>query len=89
MCFVVVPVTGSAPLAQLGRGQRKEGEMRIVYDTKLKQPGCVLIQSAAGCTVPRFHELFPSERWLTFPTPDMKIYDVTDEQLEKMAKISI
>ena len=59
--------------------------MRFLYDAKLKKPGCVLLAAIAGTSrapIHLFHE------WLTAPTPDMKVYEVTEEQLKKLVEIS-
>ena len=61
--------------------------MKIVYDARLKRPGCVLLQAMGG-NVPNFSKLFPSESWLVAPTPDMKLYDVTPEQLKRLVEIA-
>jgi len=55
----------------------------IVYDVKLRQPGCVLLQAVLGGTVPSelFHTLFPSETWLLGRTPNLKVYQTTLEEL--------
>lgn len=55
----------------------------LVYDVKLRRPGCVLLQAAMNGTVPSglFQELFPSESWLLAPTDDMQTYNTTEEQL--------
>lgn len=58
--------------------------MTILYDITLMQPGCVLLQAAAGCVVPEFSTKFPTECWLLSPTPDMKVYECTEEQLQKL-----
>ena len=61
--------------------------MIIVYDVKLRQPGCVLLQAIMGGTVPPslFHELFSNETWLLGPTDDMKLYRVDEAQLRIIA----
>lgn len=61
--------------------------MRIAFDTKLRRPGCVLVQAALGASVPGtlFQLHFPHETWLTSPTDDMRVYPVTEEQLGKLS----
>lgn len=54
---------------------------RIVYDTVLKRPGCVLIQAAMQGS-PDMANLFPVESWLTHITPDMAVYEATQEQID-------
>ncbi len=60
----------------------------IAYDTKRMQPGCVLLQSVMGGTVPNFSSLFDASTWLLSPTNDMKIFEVDEIQLEYLASIS-
>lgn len=62
--------------------------MTIVYDATLRRPGCVLLQAALGGTVPDFVRFFPSESWLVEPTPDMKTYPVTADQLERLVALA-
>jgi len=52
----------------------------ILYDAKLRRPCCVLLAACAGTT--GAERRFPSESWLTFPTDDLKCYQVTDDQLD-------
>lgn len=61
--------------------------MKIVFDVKLKRPGCALLQAAYGGT-PGIHRYFPVETWLLAPTPDMAAYEATPEQLEKLVTMS-
>jgi len=61
--------------------------MKILYDAKLKRPACVLLQAAAMSDY-SIANRFPSESWLVYPTPDMKIYEVTPEQLDYLVKIA-
>ena len=60
---------------------------RIAYDTKLRRPGCVMIQAALGCE-PRVAHLFPSESWLVDMTPDMRVYTVLDGQIDRLVSIT-
>lgn len=61
--------------------------MKIVFDPKLCRPGCIILQALGG-DVPSltFHRLFPTETWLTHPTPDMKLFEVTGDQLEILSR---
>ena len=55
----------------------------LVYDITLRRPGCALLQAAFG--VPgSIAARFPTEDWLLSPTPDLKVYTLTDEQLKKV-----
>ena len=58
--------------------------MTILYDVTLMKPGCVLLQAAAGCVISEFSTKFPTECWLLSPTPNMKVYECTEEQLQKL-----
>lgn len=64
--------------------------MKIAYDAALKKPGCVLLQAVMGGTVPpsKFHECFDAADWLLAPTPDLRVYEVTEEQLRKLTEIT-
>ena len=44
----------------------------IAFSIRYKRPGCVLIQAAAGGTVPSklFNDLFPSEVWIAGGEPE-------------------
>jgi len=52
----------------------------ILYDAKLRRPGCVLLAACAGTT--GAERRFPSESWLTFPTDDLKRYRIAEDQLQ-------
>jgi hypothetical protein len=57
-------------------------EIVLLYDTKKRQPGCVLLAAAFGTTG---HEReFPSEAWLTFPTDDLRLYRVDRVTFDKL-----
>lgn len=61
---------------------------RIAYDVKLKRPGCVLLQAALGGDAHLVGRKFTHETWLLHPTDDLHVYEVTDDQLEKLVKIT-
>lgn len=55
--------------------------MKVAYDIKLMRPACVIL--AAGLGADREASVaFNSDYWLTFPTPNMGVYEVTEQQLE-------
>lgn len=54
--------------------------MKIAFDIEQMRPGCVLLQAALGCNSFLAHK-FPTESWLLFPTPGLKVYEITEEQL--------
>lgn len=62
----------------------------LVYDVKLRRPGCVLLQAVMGGTVPRgiFFKLFDATDWLLAPTPGMTTYRTTLPELEAVARIT-
>jgi hypothetical protein len=62
----------------------------IAYDCSLKRPACILIQAVMGGTVSsqELHDLFPVGSWLLHPTADMKVYQVTEDQLVKLGQIT-
>lgn len=55
--------------------------MKIAYDTTLKRPGCVILQAAMGGDAELAHR-FPTASWLVAPTPDMKVREITEEQVK-------
>ena len=61
--------------------------MQILYDLKLKRPGCVLLQAAYQCSYGVAHA-FDSTTWLLSPTPDMKIYEISELELKDLVKIT-
>lgn len=61
---------------------------RIVFDTELRRPACVLIQAAMGGDT-GIANRFPSETWLIYPTPAMAVFPVTDEQIPKLIAMAV
>jgi hypothetical protein len=55
---------------------------RILYDLKLRRPGCVILQALVGGS---FAHLWPSELWLVNLTDDMKTYAITREEAAVLA----
>ncbi len=64
--------------------------MKIVFDPKLRRPGCALLQVMFGGDVPSlvFGFKFPHETWLLAPTPDMGPYEVSEQQLDLLVEIA-
>jgi hypothetical protein len=56
---------------------------RIVFDTKLNRPACVLLQGALGGD-PKLAQFFPTETWLLAPTPDMQSFPYEDWMLPQL-----
>ena len=54
--------------------------MKIAFDVELMRPGCVILQAALGGDRFLAHR-FPTESWLLAPTPNLKVYEVTEEQV--------
>ena len=63
--------------------------MKIAYDIKLMRPGCALIQAAMGGAPNENTLRFPLESWVEGASPDMKVYQVNDEQLEQLIKMTV
>ena len=59
--------------------------MKFVYDMKLRQPACVLLQVAMGGD-PRLANRLPAECWLIAPTPDMKLYEIDETQFAEVVE---
>jgi hypothetical protein len=57
----------------------------LVYDLKLKRPGCALLQAALGGSGGMANQ-FPTEHWLLAPTPDLKPYKISDEELAQVIR---
>ena len=59
----------------------------IAYDIRRMRPGCVIIQAHMGATISNgdFEMHFPVETWLLAPTDDMKLYEVTEKQLDVLS----
>lgn len=60
--------------------------MRILYDTKLRRPACVLLQTMANGDWFAVQRLWPSGLWLTHPTGDMRAINGTEEQWKRVAE---
>ena len=61
--------------------------MKLLYDTRLRRPACVLLQALARCEAYRLEKIFPVETWLDAPTPDMRVVNGTREEWEREAKM--
>ena len=62
--------------------------MKIAYDIKLMRPGCAIVQVALGGS-PEVKTEFPTDTWLEAPTKDMHLYEVNEEQLKKLVKMTM
>ena len=59
---------------------------RLAFDIKLLQPACVLVAATYGADTELAHKFTP-HHWLLAPTPDMKVYEVTEDQLNQLVKM--
>lgn len=62
----------------------------IAYDTKLRRPGCVLLQATmATISNDMLSKHFDVDDWLLHPTPNMGVYPIeSEEQLRQLAAIT-
>lgn len=65
--------------------RREEPILKIAFDIKTMKPGCALIQAAMGGT-PGIANHFSADDWEIAPTPGMRVYEVTPEQLTQLIK---
>lgn len=63
------------------------GWMKVLYDTKLMRPGCVLMAAVFSANT-HAPQKFDTRDWLLSPTPDMKVYETTPEQLTQLVKMT-
>ena len=56
---------------------------RLVYDLKKMRPACAILQAVLGGDQGMANN-FPSEHWLINPTPDMKAYEISNQELAKV-----
>lgn len=56
-------------------------KLLLLFDIKLMRPGCVLLAAAHGATS-SIANRFKTEHWLLTPTPDLKVYAVTEDELD-------
>lgn len=59
--------------------------MKVAFDIKRMRPGCVLVAAAMGAD-PVASRRFPTERWLLSLTPDMRVYETTEEQMNQLVE---
>lgn len=66
----------------------EDPEYRIAYDVDRCKVGCVLIQAALGCDVPRdlFFKYFGTGEAWTVNARDCKIYPIRKSQLPQLAE---
>lgn len=62
--------------------------MKLVIDIKSGQPGCVLLQTLAGCHASNsfMETTFDTKHWLVSPTDNMRVVDGTEEQWRCLAR---
>lgn len=59
---------------------------RLAYDLTLKKVGCVLLQAVYGGDSRIAHRI-GNEHWLFAPTADLRVYELTDDQVEQLVKM--
>lgn len=59
--------------------------MKVAYDCELMRPGCVLVAAAMGADI-EIARRFDVDHWALHLTPDMKVYEVTEEHLLKITE---
>lgn len=60
--------------------------MKIAFDIKEMKIGCVLLQATFGCD-PKLADRFDTKHWLLAPTPDLKVYEINEDQLKQLEKM--
>lgn len=61
--------------------------MKVAYDKTQMRPACVLVAAGLGADTDVAHR-FPTTLWLLHPTPDMRVYETSSEQLDKLVKVT-
>jgi hypothetical protein len=59
---------------------------KLAYDLKLRKVGCVILQAVMGGDRNIAHRI-GTEHWLTSLTPDLRVYQMTDEEVEQLVKL--
>jgi hypothetical protein len=60
--------------------------MKVAFDTELRRPGCVIVAASLGAdTEPCSH--FAAATWITHPTPGMRVFETTPEQLTILVRM--
>ena len=60
--------------------------MRIAFDMQKMRPGCPLVAAALGACTEAANR-FNVEDWLLYPTPGMKVYDITEAQIKALLMV--
>ena len=58
----------------------------VAFDIEQMRPACVLVAAGMNAST-EAAKRFPVESWLLSPTPGMRVYETTDEQLEKLIAV--
>jgi len=61
--------------------------MKIAYDCELKRPACALVAAGMGADSLAAQEFDPQD-WLLSPTPAMKVYECSPDQLAKLVEMT-
>lgn len=59
----------------------------LAYDFTLMRPGCAIVQRVFGATITN-EDLHCLDDWITHPTDGMRLYPVTDEQMERLVELN-
>lgn len=60
--------------------------MKVAFDIKLKRPACVLVAAGLGADSSAASR-FDTKDWLLHPTPDMQVFETTEEQLAQLVEM--
>ena len=60
----------------------------VAYDIMQMRPACAILAAAMGASTTAANA-FPTESWLLFPTPDLKVYEISAEQLIPLVEIAL
>lgn len=63
------------------------GYTTIAYDCELYRPACPILQAALGGDV-AMASRFDADYWLIEPTPGLKLYPITERQLQVLLAVT-
>lgn len=64
---------------------QSDRKYRIVFDVTRLRPACALIQAGLGGSW-SVASNFPPVSWLLHPTPEMRLYEVTPDELAALVR---
>lgn len=59
--------------------------MLLAYDLELRRPACAILAAALGSSRELLY-LWDSRLWLTAPTPGLRLYETTAEEVRELAR---